>query len=52
MRVGPSVFHAYFGDDLDTIGREYDAFLREIVTPGARDSIVTGRSPLATEARP
>jgi hypothetical protein len=52
MRVGPSVFQAYFGDDLDAIGREYDAFLREIVTPGARDSIVTGRSPLATEVRP
>ncbi|MFG0274765.1 MAG: DUF1570 domain-containing protein [Phycisphaerales bacterium] len=52
MRIGPSVFHAYFGDDLDAIGREYDAFLREIVVPGARDAIVTGRSPLAMGEAP
>lgn len=44
-RAGPAVFFAYFGDDLDEIGRAYDAFVRAIVAPGARDSIVAGRSP-------
>lgn len=52
LRVGPAVFTAYFGDDLDAMERRYDAFLRRIVSPGARDDIVRGRSPLAPEEDP
>ncbi len=45
-RVGPEVFLTYFNDDLDEAEREYSTFLRAIVSAGARDRIVAGRSPI------
>ena len=44
-RRGPGVFEAYFGDTAQAAG-EYDAFMRQLVHPGSRGSIVAGLSPL------
>lgn len=44
-RTGSAVFIAYFNDDIDAASKEYDAFVKKLVAPGARDQIVAGRSP-------
>jgi len=46
LRIGPAVFTAYFGEDLETHARRYEAFLKRIVAPGSRGAVVAGRSPL------
>ncbi len=45
-RRGPGIFEAYFGDTTVAAG-EYDAFMRQLVHPGSRGSIVAGISPFA-----
>ncbi|MFG0257119.1 MAG: DUF1570 domain-containing protein [Phycisphaerales bacterium JB043] len=44
--VGDAVFRAYFGEDLDEISARYEAFVRTIVRPGARDVLIRGGSPV------
>lgn len=52
-RSGPAVFLAYFNPDVDAAGREYEQFVRQLVSSGSRDHIVAGRSPFAaTTGRP
>lgn len=52
-RSGPAVFLAYFNPDVDAAGREFEQFVRQLVSSGSRDHIVAGRSPFAaTAARP
>ena len=46
-RSGPAVFQAYFNDDLDAAGREFDSFVKRLIAPGSRDQIVQGREPSA-----
>lgn len=48
-RRGTWLFAAYFGDDLNAIGDEYDAFMRALVRPGSRGPIVAGESPFERE---
>lgn len=45
-RRGPGVFLAYFTTDLDTAAAEYEAFIRRVTRPGARQKMVQGESPL------
>lgn len=44
-RSGPTVFLAYFNNDLDEASREYDSFIRRLIAPGGRDLIVAGKAP-------
>lgn len=44
--AGRAVFAVYFGQDLDRIGAEYDAFVWRITARGAGDCIWKGESPL------
>jgi hypothetical protein len=46
MRRGPGVFETYFTPDLALAASEYDAFVRAIVEPGARQNMIQGQSPL------
>lgn len=46
-RSGPAVFLAYFNPDVDAAGREFEQFVRQLVSAGSRDHIVAGRSPFA-----
>ncbi len=48
-RAGLAVWKLYFGDDLQRQSRQYDAFLARVISPGAKNAIVEGRSPLATD---
>ena len=45
-RAGLEVWKLYFGEDLDTHARAYDAYLNAIVAPGSKDAMVQGRSPV------
>lgn len=45
-RVGTPVFTTYFSPDLRAASAQYEAFVRQIVRPGGRDSIAAGRSPV------
>jgi len=45
-QTGPAVFRAYFEPDLNKAQREYTAFVSKIVGSGARQNIVSGKSPL------
>jgi len=44
-RSGPTVFNAYFGEDLERASSEYDSFIKRLIAPGGRDQIVTGQPP-------
>ena len=44
-RTGSAVFRAYFTDDLDAAGREYEAFIERILAQGGRSFVAEGRSP-------
>lgn len=50
--VGSGLFAAYIDPDLERIEREYRAFIAEVVRPGGKQAIVTGRSPLAAQPSP
>ncbi|MBS0192360.1 MAG: DUF1570 domain-containing protein [Planctomycetes bacterium] len=45
-RPGPDLFHAYFSDNIDAANDSYQAFVKRIVSVGAREKIVAGKSPL------
>ncbi len=45
--IGPAVFAAYFGEDLERAGDAYAAFVARVVAAGSRDRIVQGISPLS-----
>ena len=45
-RTGPDLLAAYTGKSPADLQPEYDAFIRQITRPGARDRIVAGESPL------
>lgn len=53
-RSGPAVFQAYFNDDLDEAGREFQSFVTRLIAPGTRDQIVQGKEPTSalTPSRP
>jgi hypothetical protein len=40
-------FRAYFGNDLSTVGAEYDRFCRQMVKVGSREAVTLGKSPFA-----
>lgn len=46
---GAGALTAYLDVDLEELGARYRAFLDQVVTPGSRDRIVAGRSPLREE---
>lgn len=46
-RTGTAAFEAYFGTDLDGAAKSYEQFVRNIVRPGGRQSVVAGRSPIS-----
>ncbi|MFW5653469.1 MAG: hypothetical protein ACOC0P_05435 [Planctomycetota bacterium] len=43
--VGSEIFQTYFGDDLDRIGREYQAFIKTLALPRTRITIARGDRP-------
>jgi hypothetical protein len=43
--AGAAVFRVYFNEELEEASRQYERFIRRVVTMGARDSIVQGISP-------
>lgn len=45
-RAGPEVWQVYFGEDLAEADGRFGAFLGAVVTPGAKNAVVEGRSPL------
>lgn len=45
-RTGPTVFMAYFGEDLSPASEAYARFVATLTRPGARSAIAEGRSPL------
>lgn len=45
FRRGPSVFLAYFNQDLEQVSKEYDEFVRKLVSSNVRSDIVAGQSP-------
>ncbi|TVQ31877.1 MAG: DUF1570 domain-containing protein [Phycisphaeraceae bacterium] len=49
-RAGDAVFLTYFNEDLDATDRAYRDFIRQIVRPGGRDAVVSGRSPVTGTA--
>lgn len=45
-RRGPELFQVYFNKDLAAAAKEYEAFCRRVVSVGAKEKIVAGRSPV------
>lgn len=45
-RCGPEVWQVYFGEDLVAADGRFGAFLGAVVSPGAKNAVVEGRSPL------
>ena len=43
---GLAVFRAYFGLDLKQVENEYFRFIRQIISPGSKNRIVAGESPV------
>lgn len=43
--VGSEVFRTYFGEDLDRLDQEYQAFIELLLLPGTRTLIAHGRQP-------
>jgi hypothetical protein len=45
-RAGPEVWQVYFGEDLAAADARFGAFVGSVVSPGAKNAVVQGRSPL------
>lgn len=50
-RSGPTVFMAYFSEDLSPPAEEYARFVSRLTRPGSRSAIAEGRSPSGLEGR-
>lgn len=45
-RFGSAVFAAYFNPDMQQASQQYNAFIAQLLTPGAKERIVRGSSPI------
>lgn len=47
QRLAPVLVRTYFALTIDDLGTRYSAFVQQLITPGARNAIAQGQSPLA-----